>query len=310
MSLYQRIRPISFDEVAGNDETVKNLAALTAQPEPPHAYLLTGPSGCGKTTLGRIIALALGVSRDDVLGQFGDYRELDNAHFRGIDTIREIRDGAGYVGLHGARRCWLLDEVHGLGKLQQDALLKGLEDPPAHAYFVLCTTEPDSLRETIRSRCSIHRVSPLSEQHMVALLHGVAKGEGRRLDRKLLRTIWEKTDGKPRAAVQLLEKVLAADDASVDAVISSAEATKETVDGLARALIRRTGWKSVAEILSRVEEDDVESVRRGIMGYCSAVLLRGEDDHAMVILDQMIEPFFQSGRAGLIHACYTISKGA
>jgi hypothetical protein len=73
--------------------------------------------------------------------------------------------------------------------------------------------------------------------------------------------------------------------------------------------MRRTGWKAVATILSQVEEDDVESVRRGVIGYCSAVLLREENDHAMGILDQMIEPFFQSGRAGLIHACYTILRG-
>lgn len=309
MNLYERVRPTSFDDVAGNDDVVKILSVLTSKEQPPHAYLLTGPPGCGKTTLGRIIALSLGVRREDVLAQTGDYRELNNAKFRGIDTIREMEDGAGYVGLHGSRRVWLLDEVHGLGKLPQDALLKLLEEPPSHAYFVLCTTEPESLRETIRSRCSTHRVVPLSEQHMVALLHQVARGEGERLPRPLLAMICERTEGKPRAAIQLLEKVLAASPEGRDAVVRDAESIREKSDGLARELMRRTGWKAVAAILLQVEEDDVESVRRGVIGYCSAVLLREENDHAMGILDQMIEPFFQSGRAGLIHACYTILKG-
>jgi DNA polymerase-3 subunit gamma/tau len=309
VNLYERVRPTSFDDVAGNDDVVKILSVLTSKEQPPHAYLLTGPPGCGKTTLGRIIALSLGVRREDVLAQTGDYRELNNAKFRGIDTIREMEDGAGYVGLHGSRRVWLLDEVHGLGKLPQDALLKLLEEPPSHAYFVLCTTEPESLRETIRSRCSTHRVVPLSEQHMVALLHQVARGEGERLPRPLLAMICERTEGKPRAAIQLLEKVLAASPEGRDAVVRDAESIREKSDGLARELMRRTGWKAVAAILLQVEEDDVESVRRGVIGYCSAVLLREENDHAMGILDQMIEPFFQSGRAGLIHACYTILKG-
>src|ERR1700744_4022274 len=226
MSLYQRVRPGDFDEVVGNADVVANLRSLAAQESPPHAVLLVGPSGCGKTTLGRIFALALGISREDIETQTGDYREVDSVQFRGIDTIREIREGASYVGLHGARRVWLLDEVHCLPKLSQDALLKGLDDPPPHVYFVLCTTAPESLSETIRSRCSIHRVSPLGEGDMARLLHKVASGEGERVARPHLRAIWEKTEGKPRAAIQLLEKLLAAPPESRDALLAAAESVK------------------------------------------------------------------------------------
>jgi DNA polymerase III subunit gamma/tau len=310
VNLSERVRPPNFDDVVGNADVVANLRALSSKEHPPHAFLLIGPPGCGKTTLGRIIALALGVRREDVLAQTGDYRELDNASFRGIDTIRDIRDGAGYVGLHGVRRCWLLDEVHGLGKLQQDALLKLLENPPSHAYFVLCTTEPESLRETIRSRCSIHRVSPLSESDMVRLLHRIASGEGgSAITRRLYGTIHEKAEGKPRAAIQLLEKVLAADPGSRDGIVAEHEAVKEKADSLARALYQRTGWKAVSSILNQIENDDVETTRQSVLGYCWAVLLRGEDDHAMGIVDQMVEPFFSSGKFGLRHACYLIMKG-
>lgn len=309
MSLYQRVRPSSFAEVVGNRETVASLVALTSQENPPHAFLLTGPSGCGKTTLGRIVALALGIRAEDVETQTGDYSERDSAQFRGIDMIREIRSGAAYVGLHGHRRVWLLDECHKLTNDAMNALLKGLEDPPSHAYFVLGTTEPQRLLETIRSRCSIHRVMPLSEADMVRLLNRIASGEGHRLTRQQLGAIHERAEGKPRVAINLLEKVLAASLESRDAIVTDHEAIRERSDGLARALVKREGWRAVAAILSQVEEDDVEAVRRSVIGYCSAVLLRGEDDFAMGVLDQMIEPFFQSGRAGLIHACYLVVKG-
>lgn len=301
MSLYQKVRPRGFDEVVGNHDVVASLRALTTQSEPPHAYLLTGPSGCGKTTLGRIVARSLGVADQD-------YREVDSADFRGIDTIREIRHGSAYVGLAGSRRCWLLDECHRLPGLSQDALLKGLEDPPAHAYFVLCTTAPESLSETIRGRCSVHKVAPLSEVDMVRLLHRVATVEGERLSRQQLRMIHEKADGKPRMALQLLEKMLAADPSQRDAVLAASDAVHTKSDNLARALLGRTGWRSVATILATIDEDDVESTRRGIIGYCSAILLREENDQAMAVLDEMIDPFFNSGKAGLIHACYMVAR--
>jgi DNA polymerase-3 subunit gamma/tau len=308
LNLYNRVRPTDFAQVVGNGEIIASLQTLTTQPDPPHAYLLTGPAGCGKTTIGRLIALSLGVNREDVLNQTGDYQELDQVRFRGIDTIREIRDGASYKALRGDRRCWLLDEVHRLPGLSQDALLKGLEDPPEHAYFVLCTTEPETLRETIRSRCSIHRVKPLSETDMIGLLHRIVSGEGQRLSRAQLCLIHAKAEGKPRAAIQLLEKVLSVGPEARDATIAEAEAIQEKSTGLARELMRQTGWKAVASVLSQIDEDEVEAVRRAVVVYCSQVLLNGENDRAMAILDQMVEPFFTSGRAGLIGACYTVCK--
>ena len=197
---------------------------------------------------------------------------------------------------------------HELPKLSQDALLKGLEDPPPHVYFVLCTTMPESLQETIKSRCSIHRVSPLSEQHMVALLHRIASGEGEKLSRPQLRAIHEKTDGKPRAAIQLLESVLAVPLDARDAVVAAAESVKAKVDNLAREMMRRTGWKAVAAILADVQDDDVETVRRGVLGYVGKVLLGDEDEQAAAILYWMRDPFFNSGKSGLIHACYCAVK--
>ena len=100
MSLYQKVRPSAFDEVVGakNKEVIASLRPLVEGKDPPHAYVLVGPSGCGKTTIGRLIAKALGVEDED-------YREVDSADFRGIDTIRDIRHAAQYRALKGTRRC-------------------------------------------------------------------------------------------------------------------------------------------------------------------------------------------------------------
>jgi DNA polymerase III subunit gamma/tau len=302
MSLYQKVRPTSFSQVVGNEDVVRNLKTLTTQNDPPHAFLLTGPSGCGKTTLGRLIAFSLGADGDD-------FDEIDSADFRGIDTIRDIRRGSQFMALQGSRRAWLLDEIHALPKLSQDALLKGLEDPPSHAFFIMCTTVPEALSETLRSRCSIHKVSPLTEQQMVALLHRIASGEGERLSKQVLRTIFEKTDGKPRAAINLLEKVLASEPDARDAIVEATESVKIKTESLARELIRHTGWKMVSSVLTDIPEEDVESVRRGVLGYASKVLLSGENDYAASILDQFLEPFFNSGKPGLIHACYCVVRG-
>lgn len=308
MSLYQRVRPVSFAEIVGNQETIANLQALTTQSDPPHVYLLTGPSGCGKTTLGRLIALSLGVNREHVLSQTGDYREVDSVRFRDVETIREIRDSMGYKAMWGGRRCWLLDEVHRLPGLSQDALLKGLEDTPPHVFFVLCTTEPERLSEMIRSRCSIHRVEELSKTDMVRLLHRTASGEGHRLARAQLSYIAEKTECKPRAAIQLLEKVLVADLEARDAIIANAEVIKDKANDLAKALYQRSGWYTARGILSEIDEDNVETTRRAVVGYCTKVLLNGENDWASKIMELMVEPFFSSGREGFIFACYRICR--
>ena len=141
------------------------------------------------------------------------------------------------------------------------------------------------------------------------LLYRVARGEGHSLPYAQLAAIYEKTEGKPRAALQLLEKVLAVDPAVRDAIVASAEVAKEQVAVLARALMNGRSWKYVAQILSGIEEDNVESVRRGLLAYSSRTLLRGvEDDRAMEVLDQMVEPFFASGLYGLVHACYLLCK--
>lgn len=302
MSLHLKYRPDTFDDVYGNEQTVATLKALLDKPDKPHAWLLTGPTGGGKTTLGRIIARELGAAGDD-------YREIDSADFRGVDTIREIRKRSQFAPMEGSCRVYLLDEVHAMGKVAMEALLKALEDTPAHVYFILCTTDPQKLLPTIRGRCSQHAVTALNERQMMKLLRHVVKAEGESLSKQIYEQIALDSAGLPRAALQILNQVLVVDeDQRMEVAKQQAERVNQTIE-LCRALMQGAGWKKVSNILQGLKEEDPEGIRRQVLGYCSTVLLKDGNNAAAVVLEEFKEPFWNAGFPGLVVACYAVVSG-
>lgn len=299
MSLYRKYRPAAFDDVIGNEEAVTLLRSVIEK-DPPHAFLLSGPTGCGKTTLARIIARELGA-------EGSDFMEVDSADFRGIDFIREIRRSSSFLPLSGGKaRVWLLDECHKLSNDAQNALLKGLEDPPAHAYFILATTDPQKLLPTIHGRCSKVSVTPLKTKEMFRLIRRVVKGEEETLSRDVYEQIALDSGGRPRDALQILEQALAVDPDQRLAVATKAAADQSSVIELCRALTEASSWKRVAAIMDGLRDEDPEKVRRAVLGYCAAILLKGKHDRAGVVIESFSTPVYDSGFPGLVFAAYQV----
>lgn len=218
--LHQRYRPNSFDEMIGNEAMIERLkAVLGNEKRRPHSILLHGTGGCGKTTLGRIIAKELGCKGMDFV-------ELDSADFRGIESIRSIRRHIPYLPLESKCRVWLLDEAHALTNDAQTALLKALEEPPSHVYFILCTTMPEKLLPTVRSRCSQYGVSRLTDIQIKYLLRHVVKAEGESMSPAVYNRIVRSSQRLPRQALIVLEQVLAVPESS------RMEAARYVADGL------------------------------------------------------------------------------
>lgn len=303
MSLYHKHRPLSFDTVKGNQNVVEVLTKMLSNLDTcPHAFLLHGETGCGKTTIGRIIVSLLGCKGSD-------YREVDSADFRGIDTVRDIRKNSQFKPLEGRCRVWLIDECHKMTDDAQNALLKILEDTPPHIYFILCTTAPQKLISAIKNRCSEFQVKPLSDSQMLGLLRKITKEEGETLDQEVLDQIIQDSLGHPRNAIQILEQVLNVEPDRRLKVAKQTAAIQSQAIELCRVLLKKGSWKDINTILSGMKDQEPENTRRVVLGYCQAILLKSDNTLCGLIMEEFIEPFYNSGFPGLVLACYRVSKG-
>lgn len=301
MSLYHKYRPKYMEDVFGNETTIKALQADLMKDDPPHAYLFHGPTGCGKTTLGRITADALGCKGCD-------FHEIDSADFRGVDTIREIRRQSRFKSMEGPCSVWLLDEVHKMTNDAQNAMLKALEDPPRHAYFILATTDPQKLIATIKGRCAQYPLNPLNDHQMMKLLIKVVKAENEVLNKVVYEQIVQDSQGHPRNALQILDQVLGAEpDQRLEVAKRQAEIYSQTIE-LCRALLNRSGWKKVANILSGLQDQDAENTRRSVLGYCNTILLKEDNPMVFNILQAFESPTYDIGWPGITMSCYAIEK--
>ena len=303
MSLYLKYRPRRLESVRGNLDILPILDKLLVNNETaPHAFLLHGPTGCGKTTIARIIARRLGSRGHDL-------KEVNTADMRGIDTIRDIIQKSQYLPVESPCTLWIIDECHKLTNDAQNALLKILEDTPDHAYFVLCTTEPQKLLPTIKGRCSQFQLKPLSDSELTSLLKNVVRKEDDELTDDVYEIIVRDSGGLPRNALQILEQVLQAPEKDRAKVAETAQFEYSQAIELCRALIKKAPWKTVSTILRGLKEQEAETIRRIVLGYCQAVLISGKDEwQAGAIMEEFINPFYDSGFPQLVYACYSITK--
>lgn len=298
-SLYNKYRPRNIEQLYGNQELKADLEPIFAgKKEVPHAILLSGPSGCGKTTIARIFAAFLKCESSLV--------ELDAGADRGIETIRKIRESAKAKGfVSGGRKMFILDEVHNTTKQAQEAMLKALEDCPNHVYYVLCTTNPESLLKTILTRCTNYQVEKLSVKYLSLMMEDILEKENVQVPDTAIKSIAKMADGSSRAALVNLERIMGRHPDDMESMIHSVQTQETQVKELCQALLMRSDWKRIATLIKGLGEFEPESIRRQLLGYMANVLLSGKDSaQAAIVIDCFKEAMYNSGKAGFIQAAY------
>ncbi len=222
MALYSKYRPQRFEDIIGQP-SVQGLKRALDSGRVSHAYLLTGPRGTGKTTTARLMAKHINCLSlaerpcdecdnciDISLGNFDDVVELDGASNRGIDQIRSLRDRVIFNPIGGRYKVYIVDEAHMLTPEASNALLKTLEEPPAHAIFILATTEEARILPTILSRCQVVRFSLLGTKLIFNRLLAVAKAEHWSIEPEAIQVLAEEARGALRDGLSLLEMAVSA----------------------------------------------------------------------------------------------------
>lgn len=269
-SLYRKYRPLTFESVVGQQHIVSTLEHAVAEGRLSHAYLFCGPRGTGKTTMARILAKSLLCEKAEAVratgasgcnpdgtcpeceaiaeGTHPDVYELDAASRTGVDNVREeIINSVGFAPVRGAYKVYIIDEVHMLTTAAFNALLKTLEEPPSHVVFVLCTTDPQKILETILSRCQRFDFHRISNADIVGRLRYICEQEGFAFDDEALDIVARHARGGMRDALSTLEQLSVFGDGSVRA-------------DDARALLGEVASTVLAEFASAIAKRDVVSL--------------------------------------------------
>ena len=293
-SLYRKYRPLTFDSVVGQQHIVSTLEHAITEGRLSHAYLFCGPRGTGKTTMARILAKALlcrnaeaaraegasgcmpdGTCEECELiaeGNHPDVYELDAASRTGVDNVREeIINSVNFAPVRGKYKIYIIDEVHMLTTAAFNALLKTLEEPPAHVIFVLCTTDPQKILETILSRCQrfdFHRIGNEDIEHRLAY---VCEQEGFDYDDEALAIVARHAKGGMRDALSTLEQLSVFGNGSVhadDARSLLGEVSDQILGEFARAIAERDVAELYGLIRAQVEEgNDLLELTRDLVAH-------------------------------------------
>jgi DNA polymerase-3 subunit gamma/tau len=227
--LARKWRPESFSDVVGQKHVVLTLASAIRADRIAHAYLFAGPRGVGKTTIARILAKALNCEKgpsdepcgkcdscsEIALGKSLDVIEIDGASNRKIEDARGIRETVQYAPLSGRMKIYIIDEAHMLTREAFNALLKTLEEPPAHVVFVLATTEPGKIPDTITSRCQRFDFHRISASEIEGRLSEIAESEKIKIDDGAIKLVAARADGSMRDAESLLDQLISVGHAKI-----------------------------------------------------------------------------------------------
>ena len=303
VALYRKYRPSTFDEVIGQDHIITTLRNQILQDKISHAYLFTGTRGTGKTSTAKIFARAVNCPNAkehngnpcgscSVCQSSGsqnlDIIEMDAASNNGVDYARDIREKVQYPPVNGRYKVYIIDEVHMLSTGAFNALLKTLEEPPAHALFILCTTEVHKIPATILSRCMRFDFRLVPTATLTELVSSIYDKEGRKYDKAAVAAIAQAGEGSVRDTVSIADRCLSVSNDVLtynDVVEVLGVSSKSSIASLARAVLSNDTSAILAETNKLVSEGkDVARLNKDLSLYMRDLLTAKVCDNANAIL--------------------------
>ncbi len=316
-ALYLKWRPLSFEDVIGQEHITRTLRNSLRSGRIRHAYLFSGPRGTGKTTTARLLAKAVNCTHEDAdqrpcntchhciavnEGRFLDLIEIDAATHTGVDDVRDLRDKIAFTPGEGRYKVYIIDEVHRFTGNAFDALLKTLEEPPNHAIFVLATTEIDKVPQTIKSRCLQFEFRRVSLVEVADRLETITQAEGLNIDRPALELIARQGTGSVRDSISLLDQIVSDPEEVITLDIARrilGTASMQAVKDLVEALVTEDVGHGLHIINEAVDSgSDPRQFGQQIVEHLRAVLL------AQTASTELVEASAED------HAIFTRQAGA
>lgn len=281
VALYRKYRPTKLDEVIGQNQISQTLANSVREGNFSHAYLFIGPRGTGKTSVARILAHLVNNFDYQVEDSYLDIIEIDAASNTGVDNIRELREKAIIAPTDGQYKVYIIDEIHMLTKSAANALLKTLEEPPAHVIFIMATTDAHKVPITISSRAQVFQFNLVSPEIMVPHLQNICQIENIAIDDAALEIIAKRGGGSFRDTLSLLDQI---------SNLNKAQITATTIN----AALGLPSAEQVQNLIQAYTEHDIDKIRETLSNMMNSGL------QAEIIASEMIDKLVTKPTAATI----------